>query len=45
MAVYSRRRIVNGALVAALINKNKEEFDASVSSAIVGKSMAILVRA
>ena len=36
VAVYSSEVIVDGATVAALINENKDDFDTSISHAVVG---------
>jgi len=36
VVVYSREDIVDGATIAVLINENKDNFDASVSGAVVG---------
>ena len=36
VAVYSREDIIDGATIAALINDNKDNFDTSVSGAVVG---------
>ena len=37
VTVYDKDGIVDGAKVASLINKNKEEFTVGVSNAVVGK--------
>ena len=42
IAVYSREDIVDGAVVAALINENLDDFETSVSGAVVGKLLTIM---
>ena len=42
VVVYSREDIVDGVVVAALINENLDDFETSVSGAVVGKLLTIM---